>query len=110
MTSREGVPTESEHTAAGRPEAPPAGLRGWALFARVVAWLVVPVYVAGIVANAWLERRTETGGEAPVEDVMLSVGFGMFAVVGAVLVAKRPGNLIGWIVSAAALIRRSALK
>ncbi len=65
---------------------------------------MVPVYVAGIVATAWLERRIGLGGETTVEDVMLSVGFGMFAVVGAVLVAKRPGNPIGWIMSAATLI------
>jgi hypothetical protein len=70
----------------------------------VVAWLVVPVYVAGISATAWLERRIGLGGEAPVEGVMLSVGFGMFAVVGALLVVKRPGNPIGWIMSAATLI------
>src|SRR3712207_7628907 len=30
--------------------------------------------------------------------------FGMFAVVGALLVAKRPGNPIGWIMIAASLI------
>jgi hypothetical protein len=35
---------------------------------------------------------------------MLSVGFGTFAVVGALLVAKRPGNPIGWIMSATTLI------
>jgi hypothetical protein len=69
-----------------------------------VAWLVVPVYVAGIAATAWLERRVGLGFEGPVEDVMLSVGFGMFAVVGALLVAKRPGNPIGWIMSATTLI------
>ena len=86
-------------------QATPARSRGWALlFARVVAWLVVPVYVAGISATAWLERRIGPAYEASVEDVMLSVGFGMFAVVGALLIAKRPGNPIGWIMSAATLI------
>jgi hypothetical protein len=35
---------------------------------------------------------------------VLFVGFGMFAVVGALLVAKRPDNRVGWIMSAAALI------
>ena len=65
---------------------------------------MVPVYVAGTFATAWLERRIGLEGEAPVEGVMLSVGFGMFAVVGALLVAKRPGNPIGWIMSATTLI------
>jgi hypothetical protein len=69
-----------------------------------MAWLVVPVYVAGMSVTAWLERRIGLGGEAPVEDVSLAVGFGMFAVVGALLVAKRPENPIGWIMSAATLI------
>ena len=69
-----------------------------------MAWLVVPVYVAGTFATAWLERRVGRGFEGPVEDVMLSVGFGMFAVVGALLVATRPGNPIGWIMSASTLI------
>ena len=35
---------------------------------------------------------------------MIFGGFGMFVVVGAVLMAKRPGNLIGWILSAASLL------
>ena len=70
----------------------------------MVAWLVVPVYVASISATAWLERRIGVEGEDSIEDVMLFVGFGMFAVVGALLVAKRPGNVIGWIMSAATLI------
>ena len=73
-----------------------------------MAWLVVPVYVAGIAATAWLERLAGLGFEGYVEDVMLSVGFGMFAVVGALLVAKRPGNPIGWIMSAATLIAVAA--
>jgi hypothetical protein len=104
LTTREEPPTESENRAAGRSEAPPAGLRGRALFARVVAWLVVPVYIAGMSAIILLERRSGLQGEDPVEDVTIFVGFGMLAVVGALLVAKRPANLIGWIMSAIALI------
>ena len=98
------APTESENTAAGRPEAPSAGLRGRALFARVVAWLVVPIYVTGIVALVVLERRIGSLGEDPVEGLALFVGFGVFVVVGALLVAKRPGNPIGWILSGASLL------
>jgi hypothetical protein len=39
-----------------------------------------------------------------VTGVMLSVGFGSFAVVGAILVARRPTNAIGWILSAVGLM------
>ncbi len=98
------APTESENTAAGRPEAPSAGLRGRALFARVVAWLVVLVYVAGMAAIILLEPRPGLRGEDPVEDLVIFGGFSMFAVVGAMLVAKRPGNPIGWILSSASLL------
>jgi hypothetical protein len=66
--------------------------------------MVLVLYVAGIAANVWLDRRIGPGGGNPVEDVIVSVGFGMFAVVGALLVARRPGNLIGWILSVASLV------
>ena len=35
---------------------------------------------------------------------MLSVGFGAFAVVGALLVVRRPTNTIGWILAAIGLM------
>jgi hypothetical protein len=104
LKTRKEPPTESENRAAGRSEAPPAGLGGRALFARVVAWLVVPVYVAGMSAIILLERALQLQDRVLAEDVVLFLGFGMFAVVGALLVAKRPANLIGWIMSTAALI------
>ncbi|CAA9495741.1 MAG: hypothetical protein AVDCRST_MAG12-2352 [uncultured Rubrobacteraceae bacterium] len=75
-----------------------------ALLARVAALLVLLVYVAGLCVNAWLERRLGLRGENSLEDLVLIVGFGMFAVVGALLVAKRPDNLVGWIMGAAVLI------
>jgi len=105
LTSLEEPPTESENRAAGRSEAQPAGPRGRTLlFARVVAWLVVPVYVAGMSAIILLERTSRLQDRISAEDAVLFLGFGMFAVVGALLVAKRPANLIGWIMSAAALV------
>ena len=74
------------------------------LLARAVAWLVVLLYVGGMAALVFLERRIGMQGEDPVDGLVLFGGFGMFVVVGAVLVAKRPGNLIGWILSAASLV------
>jgi hypothetical protein len=80
-------------------------LRGWlSLLARVVGWLIVPIYVAGVCTNYLLERRAGLPNEHPVEDVVLQVGFGAFAVIGSLLVAKRPTNLIGWIMATIALM------
>ena len=74
------------------------------LLAWVVAWLVVLVYAAGILLTIWLEHRLHVRDDPPVEDALLIVGFGAFAVVGALLVAKQPVNLIGWILAAVALL------
>jgi len=74
------------------------------LFARATGWLIVPLYVAGVCAGYLLERRARLPNEHPVENIVLQVGFGAFAVVGALLVAKRPTNAIGWIMAAIALM------
>ena len=71
---------------------------------RVAALVVIVLYVAGIVANAWLGRLIGPRSGEPVEEAIIAVGFGMFAVVGAFLVAQRPGNPVGWILSAASLV------
>jgi hypothetical protein len=76
--------------------------------ARMVGWLVVPLYMVGTCAGYFLEHSAGLWNrENPVENVAwagLNVGFGAFAVVGALLVAKRPTNLIGWIMAAVALM------
>jgi hypothetical protein len=74
------------------------------LIARVAGWLLVPLYIAGLYVNNLLERRAGFSEDDPVQDVMLWAGFGAFAVVGAVLVAKRPTNLIGWIMATIVLM------
>jgi hypothetical protein len=104
LTSREEVPTESEHTAAGRAQASSAASRWRALFALAVAWLVVLIYVAGMAGFTLLEHRIGSQSEDPVEGLVIFAGFGMFVVVGALLVAKRPANPIGWIMSVASLV------
>ncbi len=73
-----------------------------------MALLVVLVFVGGMAAIFWLERRFALPGENIAEDFFVSAGFGMFTVVGALLVAKRPGNLIGWILSTASLLMGNA--
>jgi hypothetical protein len=71
---------------------------------RVAGWLIVPLYVAGICTTYLLERSAGVPTGHLLEDVVLLVGFGAFAAVGALLVAKRPTNLIGWIMATIALI------
>jgi hypothetical protein len=77
-------------------------------FGRAAGWLIVPLYVAGNCAFYLLRRGAGLGNGTnlldDVEGMVLDVGFGAFAVVGALLVAKRPTNLIGWIMSAIALM------
>jgi hypothetical protein len=88
----------SQHAADSR-------LRRWpALLARVIGWLVVVVYVAGLCTSYWLERSAGLPNKTPVDEAMLQVGFGAFAVVGALLVAKRPTNALGWIMASVAIM------
>src|SRR5215213_6432990 len=76
--------------------------------ARVVGWSIVPLYVAGTCANYLLSYGAGLWDEGTVVEnvtgVMFGVGFGAFAVVGALLVIRRPTNSIGWILSAVGLI------
>src|SRR5215211_3709625 len=84
--------------------------RGALLFAlgRVAGWLIVPLYVGGTCAYYFLTYsagvRNEDAFLEDVTGVMLSVGFGAFAVVGALLVVRRPTNAIGWIMAAIGLM------
>ncbi|MBA2712703.1 MAG: hypothetical protein H0U55_03990 [Rubrobacteraceae bacterium] len=65
----------------------------------VAGWLSVPLYVGDNCALYLLRRGAGLGNGANLLDdvggMVLSVGFGAFAVVGALLVAKRPTNLVG---------------
>jgi hypothetical protein len=72
--------------------------------AGMIAWLVVVLYAAGAGADIWLEARLRSQSGNALEGAALLVGFGGFAVVGALLVAKRPANPIGWIMAAIALM------
>ena len=79
--------------------------RGWlSHLALVAGWLIVPLYVAGVCTSYVLQSRAGLLGDNPVENVALLAGFCAFAVVGALLVAKRPANAVGWIMAAVALM------
>jgi hypothetical protein len=69
-----------------------------------LAWSVMPVFFAGIVTMILLQRRLGVHSENPIEDASLFLGFGAFAAVGSILMAKRPRNPIGWIMAAAGLM------
>ena len=70
--------------------------------------MIVPLYVAGNCAFYFFRRGAGLGNGANLLDdvvgMVLNVGFGAFAVVGALLVAKRSTNLIGWIMAAIAFM------
>jgi hypothetical protein len=70
--------------------------------------LIVPLYVAGNCAFYFFRRGAGLGNGANLLDdvvgMVRNVGFGAFAVVGALLVAKRSTNLIGWIMAAIAFM------
>jgi signal transduction histidine kinase len=71
---------------------------------RACAWAVVPLFAAGVAGYGVFDRRLGSPGLDAVEGLILWVGFGMFAAMGALLVGKRPRNPIGWIMSGAALL------
>ena len=69
-----------------------------------MGWLILPLFAAGVFANYWLESRLRLPDMNPWEDIVLFLGFGAFAVVGALVVSKRPTNPIGWIMATVALM------
>jgi hypothetical protein len=84
------------------------GSRTLLIFARVGGWMIVPLYVAGVCATYLLEGaaglREEVGLIGNIESALLNVSLGAFAVVGALLLVKRPTNPIGWIMAAIAFM------
>ena len=78
------------------------------LVARVTGWSIVPMYIVGTFAYYLLIYGAGLGDEDTVAEnvqgVLLGVGFGAFAVVGALLVVRRPTNAIGWIMGAIGLM------
>jgi signal transduction histidine kinase len=72
--------------------------------ARVVAIAVPVLYAGGVVVQLLLGLRLGTLGDNPGEGLVIWFGFAFFAALGALLVARRPGNAVGWILSAAAVL------
>src|SRR5918998_512438 len=78
------------------------------IFSRAVGYLIVPLYVAGVCATYLLAGAAGLGDEASllenIENALLNVSLSAFAVVGALLLLRRPTNPIGWIMVANAFM------
>jgi hypothetical protein len=65
---------------------------------------MLAVFVVGLVVGLILAVANGTFQRDATNQAMLFAGFSAFMVVGALIVAHRPGNAIGWIFSAIALL------
>jgi hypothetical protein len=65
---------------------------------------MLAVYLISLIVVILLEVANGTFPEDAANQVVLHLGFTAFMVVGALIVAHRPGNAIGWIFSATALL------
>jgi hypothetical protein len=71
-----------------------------------VAWAMLAVYIASVILATILavaDGRFQQDQD-PASFALFALGFGTFMVVGALIVAHRPQNPIGWIFSALALL------
>jgi hypothetical protein len=69
-----------------------------------VAWSMLAVYLVSMVSGIILSVLNGTVQQDVAGQVGLALGFSAFMIVGALIVAHRPSNAIGWIFSAVALL------
>lgn len=69
-----------------------------------VALALLVLYVSGVSVRVYLFARTPALAEGFLDDYGLLIAFSMCAVVGALLVWKRPDHPLGWVMSAVGLI------
>jgi hypothetical protein len=69
-----------------------------------IAWSMLAVFVVSLIAGLPLAFANGTFQQDATNQAMLFVGFSAFMAVGALIVAHRPSNAIGWIFSASALL------
>jgi hypothetical protein len=76
-----------------------------------VAWFLLAFFVVGVVATIALAVANGNNGglKEPAGSLVLLLGFSTFMVVGALIVAHRPSNAIGWIFTAIGLLAATAL-
>lgn len=72
---------------------------------RVIGWAVPVVYLSGAMVNVWAELQLGAEADASlVESLMLFAAFGWFALLGGLVVARRPGNPLGWMMASVGLM------
>jgi hypothetical protein len=70
-----------------------------------VAWFILAVFAVSLVALGALSVANGSFPQEPLADTLaLLLAFTVFMVVGALIVAHRPGNAIGWLFSASPLL------
>lgn len=67
--------------------------------APVIAGCGVALTVVGFTVTAMIDQRLRPGSNV-LEDLTILSGLGVFSAVGALLVAKRPANRVGWVMLA----------
>jgi len=63
-------------------------------FSRVVAWVAIPVYVMGSGYSLWL--GIQLGQPITIDGFLFTLGFGSFAAVGSLLVARCASYPVSW--------------
>jgi hypothetical protein len=95
--------TREQERAVGRPER-----RLLPVIVRLVGWLIIPLYVVSDLAFYLLTHSVEPWSDSSLleiaEGLMLDLGFFTFALVGALLITRRPSNAIGWIMASTGLM------
>jgi uncharacterized integral membrane protein len=74
-----------------------------------VAWSMLAIYIVSLVFAVILQVANGTFQRDAAGQVALGLGFSAFMVVGALIVAHQPGNAIGWIFAATALLAVTVL-
>jgi hypothetical protein len=69
-----------------------------------VAWSMLAVFAVSVVVGIILALANGTFQQDAGNQLLLFLGFSAFMAVGALVVAHRPGNAIGWLFSASALL------
>jgi hypothetical protein len=74
-----------------------------------VGWGLLALGLVGNVAGVVLSVINDSFLQDSGQDVALTLAFGSFLVVGCMLLARRPGNIIGWIFTAVGLLTTAAI-
>jgi hypothetical protein len=98
-----GTTKQEQERAVGEPER-----RLLPVFARLVGWLIVPLYVISDLAYYLFTYSVIPWNNTSLLDtlqgMMLDLGFAAFALVGALLITRRPSNAVGWIMACVGLM------